>query len=440
MIDASNDVGGGSAALEIRPNNFRAQSFTATSGGLLSRVDVQVGKFAGATGDVRFELRPLVGGFPTTDDRGMLFMSTININDIPVINSLADPPPFVSVDVTSAGIHAQPGEQFAISLRRSGGSPAAAWRSRPNSYAGGAGFFRSLLTSPWSNSAEEYGFQSWIDPTPSAPYKLRIDPTFDMTYRPGAVSSLIEGEQETYVGGIPGSTQLPEQRPVMEFSLANLPAGAIIQGAHLDLDFYVSSGAPRIEITGFAGDGLASFADATSTGTQLTITGPTNATSPPELSLSASYIDALRGQASHVGLRLRGLDGSQYVGFTLSEDDSTVTLPPRLVIEYTLLPGDFNQDGAVDGADYVVWRKTDGTQQQFNIWRANFGAGTGGSGQHSGLSTGASVPEPTGIMLLVAVVIVVGWTRRGYPAKGCFPSPASWTVEGHGESIKVRQG
>ena len=34
------------------------------------------------------------------------------------------------------------------------------------------------------------------------------------------------------------------------------------------------------------------------------------------------------------------------------------------------LAGDFNDDGAVDAADYVVWRKTGGSQDEYNEWRA----------------------------------------------------------------------
>ena len=53
------------------------------------------------------------------------------------------------------------------------------------------------------------------------------------------------------------------------------------------------------------------------------------------------------------------------------------------------LPGDFNQDGVVDAADYVLWRNTKGQtgtglaadgdddqtvdQADYNLWRANFG-------------------------------------------------------------------
>ena len=45
-----------------------------------------------------------------------------------------------------------------------------------------------------------------------------------------------------------------------------------------------------------------------------------------------------------------------------------LTSPTAIVIVPTL-PGDFNDDGTVDAADYVVWRKTDGTQAGYNTWR-----------------------------------------------------------------------
>ena len=37
------------------------------------------------------------------------------------------------------------------------------------------------------------------------------------------------------------------------------------------------------------------------------------------------------------------------------------------------LAGDYNGNGVVDAADYVVWHKNNGTQQQFVEWRYNFG-------------------------------------------------------------------
>ncbi|MEX2309726.1 MAG: hypothetical protein WD738_19290 [Pirellulales bacterium] len=55
-------------------------------------------------------------------------------------------------------------------------------------------------------------------------------------------------------------------------------------------------------------------------------------------------------------------------------------------------PGDFNDDGAVDAADYAAWRKGLGTTysaDHYSLWRAGFGQAVLGSGADA-----AVVPEP----------------------------------------------
>jgi hypothetical protein len=37
------------------------------------------------------------------------------------------------------------------------------------------------------------------------------------------------------------------------------------------------------------------------------------------------------------------------------------------------IQGDWNGDGSVDAADYVVWRKMGGSQADYDAWRSNFG-------------------------------------------------------------------
>lgn len=88
------------------------------------------------------------------------------------------------------------------------------------------------------------------------------------------------------------------------------------------------------------------------------------------------------------------------------------------------LPGDYNDDGKVDAADYVVWRKNENSTNtlpndngiggtvgaaHYNLWRANFGnmAMTG-----SGLGS-TSVPEPATVSLgLISVLGMFGRIRR----------------------------
>ena len=81
------------------------------------------------------------------------------------------------------------------------------------------------------------------------------------------------------------------------------------------------------------------------------------------------------------------------------------------------LPGDYNNDGKVNAADYVLWRKSPGTfggnPAGYNTWRANFG--TGGPGAGSGLGGGNSVPEPSALLLslvMVGSILVAGCRKR----------------------------
>jgi hypothetical protein len=77
--------------------------------------------------------------------------------------------------------------------------------------------------------------------------------------------------------------------------------------------------------------------------------------------------------------------------------------------------GDFNKDGLVDAADYVVWRKNNGTQAEFNAWRAHFGQSfaTGAGASLVSLSS-SNVPEPANVLLLMlgTCAFLVGQRRR----------------------------
>jgi hypothetical protein len=92
----------------------------------------------------------------------------------------------------------------------------------------------------------------------------------------------------------------------------------------------------------------------------------------------------------------------------------------------TVLQGDFNTDGVVDAADYVMWRNNLGTsntlpggisppgtvtQADYAHWRAHFGE-TAGGGASSGQA--AAVPEPGAWLLCGAILCLLG----GCPHRG----------------------
>ena len=63
--------------------------------------------------------------------------------------------------------------------------------------------------------------------------------------------------------------------------------------------------------------------------------------------------------------------------------------------------GDYNSDGVVDSADYIVWRNEDGTQTGYDIWRENFGRTMG-----NGSLSNADVPEPTVMVWWLAAIFI----------------------------------
>ncbi len=98
-------------------------------------------------------------------------------------------------------------------------------------------------------------------------------------------------------------------------------------------------------------------------------------------------------------------------------------LPPTLTSQ-----GDYNLDGVVNSADFVLWRNTMGQtgsglaadgNGDFQIsmgdlatWRAHFGQAVTGAAAGIELGSATTVPEPTAFVLLAVGVIMVGPVRR----------------------------
>jgi beta-glucanase (GH16 family) len=112
------------------------------------------------------------------------------------------------------------------------------------------------------------------------------------------------------------------------------------------------------------------------------------------------------------------------------DPNATTVFPQHMDVDYvrvwqrqTGLSGDYNSDGRVDAADYVIWRKTNGAEgiglaadgsgngtvneDDYLVWRQIFGATTGAAG------SAATVPEPY-VSSLVAVALCRAFVARAY--------------------------
>jgi hypothetical protein len=109
----------------------------------------------------------------------------------------------------------------------------------------------------------------------------------------------------------------------------------------------------------------------------------------------------------------------QFVGNIAATSDPNIFGPFEIIVDPTPLPGDFNGDGTVDAADYIVLRKTGGLPDDYNTWRANFGrtlffgsAGATGYATTHAEPQSPVVPEPTTLVTLLVGVLLVDVRRR----------------------------
>lgn len=84
----------------------------------------------------------------------------------------------------------------------------------------------------------------------------------------------------------------------------------------------------------------------------------------------------------------------------------------RVITEITTTPGDFDEDGDVDGRDFLVWQRGGSPEprstKDLNDWRTNYGS----PGLMSVVALGASVPEPGTILILAVGMICHGLRRK----------------------------
>jgi hypothetical protein len=131
---------------------------------------------------------------------------------------------------------------------------------------------------------------------------------------------------------------------------------------------------------------------------------------------AGEFVNAGDGMLTNFNLYYLGIEtitdaqvGSGLVNMEIESIRVMLPAPPGVA-------GDFNDDGKVDAADYVVWRKNGANSlpndnglttaaERFDLWRANFGNMTMPGG-------GSAVPEPAAGTLALAVLGVLAAARR----------------------------
>jgi hypothetical protein len=123
--------------------------------------------------------------------------------------------------------------------------------------------------------------------------------------------------------------------------------------------------------------------------------------------------------------------GGTYFARVTGADD-TVQLYQLSLTPTPILVGDYNNNGVVDGADYVLWRNSEGqsvtlgsgadgnfdgqiTAADYNVWRSQFGQiAANGSSVSESVFAQTVVPDPTTIWWALVVAAAFAPPRRRY--------------------------
>jgi hypothetical protein len=366
---------------------------------LLSQVDVLLYRETGDIGSVALELWPVVAGGPAGSTP--LFSVPISPSAIPTAA-----PTYVPINVAAGGIHVSPGEQYAIAINGSAEISAqnAIWSGGFPGYSAGGLFDRSGVWE-FGSTGSDYGFRTWVDSAiaPTGLSTLALTPTseWDASLSTSGSSVIFSAGDSMRVDRAPAFDD--DDRGLMEYDASGLPEGAIIRSATLDFDINQRSqnGAtvPAVAAYGYQADGSPTDADARTLSRFLGQSVPIQNFDPVTIALDASQISSMHAASPGIGIIAYEAVpnvGVSIVATQLANQFPTVYSPPTLTLGYSVPSypaqsrpvGDYNADAHVDAADYVVWRKHDGTtgnspadgdgdndvdHDDFDVWRAAYG-------------------------------------------------------------------
>jgi hypothetical protein len=249
-----------------------------------------------------------------------------------------------------------------------------------------------VIKSVLMNSAEKLA--GW-NHTPTAP----LDPNF------GAGQMNLEAAYYQYATGEhgPGTVatagwnhgSIPSSADDLYNIDLNLPAGAQLT-ATLVWNRQVSSSTPDIQTTVYTASPLSNLD---------LLLNKLGDVSP--IAASTSTIDNVEHlyfsttAQGHYTLDVRSLAGAvEPVAYSLAWN---------VVLPNTFLPGDYNQNGVVDAADFVVWRKGLGstfTQDDYDVWRTHLGEAAAGFSTTDFSSFAVPESTPLALFFLAAAWIV----------------------------------
>jgi hypothetical protein len=240
-------------------------------------------------------------------------------------------------------------------------------------------------------------------------------------------------------------------RAVRTFT-TGLPPGAVASpaGAYEAEDAVLTGPTVSASQTGFSGTGFADFANSSGDSIKWTVNAQTaglydlkfryalqSSDRPLEVRINGQLVNSsfdFPATGSWTTWQYATLQSRQLLAGTNTVEVTAIgssgpNLDHLLLGTLANFYGDYNQNGVVDAADYLLWRRTKGTvvprgtgadgnangivdDDDYNFWRARYGTTVP---RGSGALPSAAIPEPTGTLTALIIAILLLLLRGEHP-------------------------
>jgi endonuclease/exonuclease/phosphatase family metal-dependent hydrolase len=152
-----------------------------------------------------------------------------------------------------------------------------------------------------------------------------------------------------------------------------------------------------------SGDGIALQLDLTALSDSHVITLIDNRSSQP---ITGFFENGASGMLYDEGAELLGLGFNGTVTISYQGSSGVGSAGNDVILQLTAAsdPADFDGDGDVDGADFLVWQRGERDPARLELWKSAFG-------RANSAQLATVIPEPTTSMLCAAALLVV-WLRK----------------------------
>ena len=176
------------------------------------------------------------------------------------------------------------------------------------------------------------------------------------------------------------------------------------------LSYDPSTGALTIDTDGGVLTGYSLLGDSFLVGSHTSLLSGTVTADLVQLSESEIASSVVGSQLSLGSVLPTGLTETQFNDFFSS---ATFTAEPgtgvnTFTLELASATGDYNNDGSVDGIDFLVWQRGESpnslSQADLTLWESTYGTSTVSA-------SATTVPEPTSLILILGCSLILGWRR-----------------------------